>query len=112
VCDQGTSKTRRLKPATGLWKIQPQWVVTAGKQTNKLLIKYCSGDQIVKNEMDGVCSTYGERRGVYTVLVGKAEGRRPLGRSINRWEDNIKTDLHEVGCEGMNFIELAQDRDR
>ena len=54
----------------------------------------------------------GERRGVYRVLVGKSEGKRPLGRPRHRWEDNIKMDLKEVGCGGMDWIELAQDRDR
>ena len=53
-----------------------------------------------------------ERRGVYRVLVGKPEGKRPLGRPRRRWEDNIKMDLQEVGCGGMDWIELAQDRDR
>ena len=54
----------------------------------------------------------GERKGVYRVLVGKPEGKRPLGRPRNRWEDNIKMDLQEVGCGGMDWIELAQDRGR
>jgi len=54
----------------------------------------------------------GERRGVYRVLVGKPEGKRPLKRPRHRWEDNIKMDLQEVGCRGMDWIELAQDRDR
>jgi len=54
----------------------------------------------------------GERRGVYRVLVGKHEEKRPLGRPTSRWEDNIKTDLQEVGCWVMDWIELAQDRDR
>ena len=54
----------------------------------------------------------GERRGVYRVLVGKPEGKRPLGRPRRMWEDNIKMDLQEVGCGGMDWIELAQDRDR
>jgi hypothetical protein len=44
--------------------------------------------------------------------VGKPEGKRPLGRPRRRWEDNIKMDLQEVGCEGMDWIDLAQDRDR
>ena len=54
----------------------------------------------------------GDRRGVYSVLVGKPEGKRPLGRPRRRWEDNIKMDLQKVGCGGMDWIELAQDRDR
>ena len=62
--------------------------------------------------MGGPCSAYGERRGVYRVLVGKLEGKRPLGRSRRRWEDNITMDLQEVGCGGMEWIELPQDRDR
>jgi len=52
------------------------------------------------------------RRGVYRVLVGKPEGKRPLGRPRHRWEDNIKMDLQEVGCGGMDWMKLAQDRDR
>jgi hypothetical protein len=53
----------------------------------------------------------GEGRGVYRVLVGKPEGKSPLERPRYRWEDNIKMDLQEVGCGGMDWIELAQDRD-
>ena len=52
-----------------------------------------------------------ESRGGYRVLVGKPEGKRPLRKYRRRWEDNIKMDLQEVGCEGMDWIELAQDRD-
>jgi len=52
-----------------------------------------------------------ETRGVYGVLVGKREGRRPLGRPRCRSEDNIKMDLQEVGCGYMDWIVLAQDRD-
>ena len=54
----------------------------------------------------------GERRGVYRIMVGKPEGKRPLGRPRARWEDNIKMDLQEVRCVGMDGIDLAQDRDR
>jgi len=54
----------------------------------------------------------GEERRVYRVLVGKPEGRRPLGRPRRRWLDNIRMDLQEVGCGYMDWIGLAQDRDR
>jgi hypothetical protein len=56
----------------------------------------------------GTCSTHG--RVVYRVLVGKPEGRRPLGRPGRRWEDNIKMDFREIGIDGANWIRLAQDR--
>jgi hypothetical protein len=49
-------------------------------------------------------------KGVYKVLVGKPKGKRPFGRLRRRWEDNIKADLREVGCGGMDWIELAQNR--
>jgi len=49
----------------------------------------------------------GERRGVYRVLVGKSEGKRPLGRPRRRWDDNIKMDLQEVGCGVVNWVGLA-----
>jgi len=54
----------------------------------------------------------GERRGVYRVLVGKHEGKKPLGRPRCRWEGNIRIDLQEVECGGVDWIELAQDRGR
>ena len=54
----------------------------------------------------------GEEREVYRVLVGKPEGRRPLGRPRPRWVDNIRMDLQEMGCGYMDWIGLAQDRDR
>ena len=57
-------------------------------------------------------SPIGEGRGLYRVLVRKPEGKRPLGRPRCRWEDNINMDLQGVGCGGMDWIELAQDRDR
>jgi len=54
----------------------------------------------------------GERRGIYRVWVEKPKGKRPLGRPRHRWEDNIKMDFQELGCGGVDWIELAQDRDR
>ena len=54
----------------------------------------------------------GERRGIYRVFLGKPEGKRPLGRHRHRWENNIKIDLQEMGCGGMDWIKLAEDRDR
>ena len=54
----------------------------------------------------------GKDGGMYRVLVGKPEGKRPLGRARRRWEDIIRMDFQEVGCGGMDWIGLAQDRDR
>jgi hypothetical protein len=62
-------------------------------------------------EMGGACSIMGEGRGVHRVLVGKPEGKRPLGRPRRRWEDNVRMDLQEVGCGCEDWIGLAQDRD-
>jgi hypothetical protein len=61
--------------------------------------------------MGGACSTFGEGRGVYRVLMGKPEGNRPLGRPRRRWEDNVRMDLQELGCGCGDCIGLAQDRD-
>ena len=61
--------------------------------------------------MGGASSVLREGRGVYRVLVVKPVGEKPLGRPRSRWDDNIKMDLQEVGCGGMDWIELAQDRD-
>ena len=64
--------------------------------------KYDSSDPIIKNEMGGACG----------VLMGVSERKRPLGRPRRRWEDNIKINSEEMGQKGMNWIDLAQDRDR
>ena len=90
-----------------------EWRKVHNEELNGL---YCSLNivRVTKSRMiwAGHVARVGERRGVYMVLVGKPEGKRPLGRPRRRWEDNIKMDLQEVGCGGMDWIELAQDRDR
>ena len=60
----------------------------------------------------GHVARMGERKGVDGVLVGTPESKRPLGRPRLRWEDNIKMNIQEVGCRGMDWIELPRDRDR
>ena len=60
----------------------------------------------------GHVACMGEERRMYKVLLGKPEGRRPLGRPRHRWVDNIRMDLQEVGCGYMDWIGLAEDRDR
>jgi hypothetical protein len=56
------------------------------------------------------CGTHREGRGVYRILAGRLEAKRPLGRPRRRWEDNIKLDLREIGIDGANWIQLTQDR--
>ena len=70
------------------------------------------GDKSRKMRWPGHVACMGEERGVYRVLVGKLEGKRPMGRPRRRWVDNIRTDLEKVGCGYMDWIGLAQDRDR
>jgi hypothetical protein len=60
--------------------------------------------------MAGHVARMGKGRGVYRVLIGIPEGKRPLGRHRRRWEDNIKMDFREIGIDGANWIRLAQDR--
>jgi len=78
---------------------------------------YCSPNiiQMIKSSRmrwTGHVARVGERRGAYWVLVGKPEGKGPFGRPRRRFKDNFQMNLQEVGCEGMDWIELTQDRDR
>jgi hypothetical protein len=71
-----------------------------------------TGNQIKKNEVGGICGTCGDRRGACRDVVGRPDGYALLGRFRLRWEDNIKTDPQEVGCGGIDWIVVAQNRDR
>jgi hypothetical protein len=62
--------------------------------------------------MGRACSTNGEKRNTYRILVGNPEGNKSLGRPRCRWVDNIKIDLREIGWDGMDWIDLVQDRDQ
>jgi len=66
----------------------------------------------IKMRWAGHVAGMGDEKGAYRVLLGKPEGKRPLGRPRRRWVDNIRMDLQEVGCGYMDWIGLAQDRDR
>jgi hypothetical protein len=87
-----------------------------GKLHNDELHSLYSSPNIVrviksrKMRWAGHVALNGEGRGVYRVLVGRPEGKRPLGRPRYRWEDNIKMDLREIGIDGENWIWLVQDR--
>jgi hypothetical protein len=61
-------------------------------------------------ELSGACGTHGEKRDVYSVLVGRPEGKRPLGRPRHRWEHNINLDLRKIGIDRTNWTWLAQGR--
>jgi hypothetical protein len=67
---------------------------------------------VKEDELGRACNTNGEKRNAYRVLVGKPEGKRPLERPRSRWVGNIKMDLKEIGCGGMDLVDLAQDRDQ
>jgi hypothetical protein len=62
--------------------------------------------------MGRACSTNWDKRNAYRILVGMPEGKRPLGRPRRRWVDNIKMDLKEIGWDGINWIDLTQNRDQ
>ena len=94
-------------------KVTGEWRKLYNEKLNDL---YCSPNilWVIKLRMrwTGHVACMGQRRGVYRVLVGKPERKKPLARPRHRWEDNIKMDLQDVGCGGMDWIKLAQDRDR
>jgi hypothetical protein len=91
-----------------------EWKKLHNEERNKL---YPSPNmvQVIKSRRmrwAGHVAPMGEGRGVYKVLVGKPEGRKTLGRPRRRWEDNIRMDLREVGCGCVDWMELAQDKNR
>jgi len=91
-----------------------EWRKLHNEELNDL---YCSPNivPVMKSRRMGWAghvARMGERKGVYRVLVGKIEGKRPLGRPRRRWEDNIKIELQKVGCGRMDWIDLVRDRDR
>ena len=95
-------------------KVTGEWRKLHNEELNNL---YSSPNivRVIKSrrmKWAGHVARMGEGRGVCRVLVGKPEGRRPLGRPRRRWEDNIRMNLQEVGCGGVDWMELAQDRDR
>ena len=105
---------RRTCRCTEIHRVKRQICVTRPQCVNNL---YSSPNivRVIKSRRmrwAGHIVRMGKRTGVYMVLVGKTEGRRPLGWSRCRWEDNIKLNVQEVGCGGMVWMELAQDRDR
>ena len=95
-------------------KVMGEWRRLHNEELNDL---YCSPSivRVIKSRRmrwAGHVARMGEEREVYRVVVGKPEGRRRLGRPRSRWVDNIRTDLQEVGCGYMDWVGLAQDRDR
>jgi hypothetical protein len=69
-------------------------------------------NQVKEDELGRTCSTNGGKRNAYRILVGNPEGKRPLERPRHKWVDNIKMDLREIGWDGMEWIDLPQNRDQ
>jgi len=95
-------------------EVTGEWRKVHNKKLNNL---YSSPNilRVIKSRRmrwTGHVARMGEKRGVYRILIGKPEGKRPHGRPRRRWEDNIKMDLQEVGCGGIDWIELAVDRNK
>ena len=113
------SPERRIKSFVRLFEprrveVTGEWRRLHNEELNDL---YCSPNivRVIKSRRirwAGHVARKEENRGVYRLLVGKPEGKRPLGRPRRRWEDNIKMDLEEVACGVMDWIDLAQDKDR
>jgi hypothetical protein len=72
----------------------------------------CTLDQVKEDERGRACSTNGEKRNAYRILVGNPEGKRPLGRPKCRWVDNTRMNLTAIGWDAMDWIDVAQDRDQ
>jgi hypothetical protein len=91
-------------------EVTREWRKLHNKKLNDL---YSSPNIVLVMKSRGMkWARMGDRRGVFRVLVGKPEGKRSLGRPRHRWEDNIKMGLQQVGSGDMDWIEVAQDRDR
>jgi len=95
-------------------EVTREWIKLHNEELNDL---YCSTNivRVIKSRRvrwAGYVARLGKRRGVCRVLVGNPEGKRPVGSPRRRWVDIIKMDLQEVGCGGMDWIELAKHRDR
>ena len=109
------SESRVLRGIFGakMDEVTGEWRKLHNEELNDL---YCSPNiiRVIKSRrmrLAGHVARMGEKRGVYRVLGGRHEGKRPLARPRRRWEDNIKMDFQGVGCEGVDWIGLAQDRE-